>query len=807
MKIIIVGGVAGGASFAARMRRLDENAEIIMFEKGKYISFANCGLPYYIGKKIEDRDSLILQNIEVFEKKFNMKVYNNTEVTKIDKENKYIEYKTKNNFISKEYYDFLILSPGATPVKPNINGIEDAENVFTLRNIPDTDKIKEYIEKNDIKNATVIGGGFIGLEMTENLKNLGLNTTLIEMGPQVMSTLDFEMAQELHMELEDNGINLILNNGVSKFENKGKILELTDGKKINTDITILSIGVYPENMLAKECGLKIGERGGIVVDNNMRTSDSYIYAIGDAVEVNHFISDKKTQIPLAGPANYQGRMVADIIYGLEESYKGSLGTSIAKVFNLQVASTGLNEKSLSVKYNVIHLHPVNHAVYYPNSYPMHLKIIFNDEERILGAQCVAIEGADKVIDVISTAIYANLKVTELKNLQFAYAPPFNSAKTAINFIGYVSENVLTNKVKFIQYSEIESYQNKGYKFIDVSEKEEFNIGHIKNSLNIPLASIREHINELKNGKFVLYCRVSLRAYNAYRILKQHNIEAVVLDGGYKTYQMANYILKGSKEIFTSETKLINSSKDINKASSSIKINACGLQCPGPITKVFNAINTINEGDSLEVTVTDIGFTKDISSWCQTTGNTLYGIEENDGKYTATIIKGTSNINNKDNKIIETNDSATIIVFSGDLDKVMAAFIIATGAASMGKKVTMFFTFWGLSVIKKKANVNKDIMEKMFDTMLPDNASKLGLSKMNMAGIGSKIMKKIMKEKNVDDLPTLINNARELGVKFIACSMSMDVMGIKKEELIEDVEIGGVATYLGDAEKSGINLFI
>ena len=806
MKIVIVGGVAGGASFAARMRRLNEDAEIVLFEKGEYVSFANCGLPYYIGGEIAERDALLLQSVEQMQNKFNMKVHNNTEVTKINRAEKNIEFKNINGKSGKESYDYLILSPGASPIKPPISGINEASNIFTLRTVPDTDEIKSFIEKNNAKTATVVGGGFIGLEMMENLKNLGLETTLVEMSDQVMAPIDFEMAQELHEHIEDKGVRLILNDGVSEFKDSGKTIVLSSKEEIQSDITILAIGVKPENKLAVESGLEVGKRGGIVVDSKMKTSDEFIFAVGDAVEVEHFISKEKTQIALAGPANYQGRMVADILNGLNGEYDGSLGSSIAKVFDLQAASTGLNEKSLSGDYNIIHLHPVNHAAYYPGSFPMHLKVIFDNDEKILGAQCVALDGADKVIDTIATAIYAGLKVTELKNLQLAYAPPFNAAKTPANFAGYVAENILNNKVKFIQYSEVEEYKNKDYIFVDVSEKEEFNMGHVEGSINIPLGELRNHLDELKDKKVVLYCRVSLRAYIGYRILTQNNIEAIVLDGGYKTYQIANYKLKSKKAAETVKKEILD--LDINNINASVKINACGLQCPGPITRVYNSIQEIEDGEIIEVLVTDIGFTKDIAAWCETTKNTLIDIVEEDKVYKAYVMKGSNEIKtNSENRVFETHDSVTIVVFSGELDKAMAAFIIGTGAASMGKKVTMFFTFWGLSIIKKKADVDKMFMEKMFDTMLPEDINKLGLSKMNMGGLGSKMMKKVMKEKNVDDLPTLMNNAKELGIKFIACSMSMDVMGIKEEELVDGVEIGGVATYLGDAEKSGVNLFI
>ena len=629
MKIVIVGGVAGGASFAARMRRLNEDAEIILFEKGEYVSFANCGLPYYIGDTIEDRDMLLLQTVEQMSQRFNMKVNNNCEVTGIDRENKTVTYKDINNNKGTQEYDYLILSPGAHPVKPPIEGIKEADNIFTLRTIPDTDIIKNYIEKNNVKKSVVVGGGFIGLEMAENLHKLGIDTAIVEMSSQVMAPLDFEMAQELHMHIEDMGVKLVLNNGVKAFKNNGKIIELSDGTEIESDLTVLSIGVSPESSLAKNCGLETNSRGAIVVDDFMKTSDPSIFAIGDAVEVKHFLSGDRVMIPLAGPANYQGRMVADELSGLHREYMGSLGTSIAKVFDLEAACTGLNEKSLKGReYNVMHLHPKNIASYYPGSVMMNLKVIFDNDENILGAQCVATDGADKVIDVISTAISAGMKITKLKELQLAYAPPFNSAKAPANFAGYVAENMLNGFVKFIQYNEIQEYTDNGYILVDVSNSDEFNLGNIKNSLNIPLPELRKHLDELKGKKIALYCRVSLRGYVAYRILRQHNIECVVIDGGFKTYSVANYKVKG-----------LNLKKNENNTvKSDCSVNVFGQCCPKPINIVTETIEKMKSGEILEIISDEISFTKDIANWCNNTGNKFIDIKFENSIYKTYVEK-------------------------------------------------------------------------------------------------------------------------------------------------------------------------
>ena len=395
-KIIIVGGVAGGASTAARLRRLDENAEIIMFEKGEYISFANCGLPYYIGEIIKEREKLIVQTVDEMINKFNLDIRNLSEVVKIDKENNKITVKNlKNNEIYEESYDTLVLSPGASPIKPNIRGIEECENLYTLRNIPDTDKIKAYVDNKKPRKAIVIGGGFIGLEMAENLRERGLDITLVEAGNQVMAPLDIEMAAIVHDVLIDKDVKLILNDGVKEFKDKGKRVVLSSGKEIETDLIILSIGVRPETSIVKEAGIELNERGGIIVDKHMKTSVDNIYALGDAVEIIDFVNKKPAMIPLAWPANRQGRIVADNICGRNSSYKGSLGSSVAKIFDYTVATTGNNEKTLKklgIDYKAIHIHPGSHAGYYPGAFPISFKMLFNPKDgRILGAQGIGIE--------------------------------------------------------------------------------------------------------------------------------------------------------------------------------------------------------------------------------------------------------------------------------------------------------------------------------------------------------------------------------------------------------------------------------
>lgn len=541
-KIIIIGGVAGGASTAARLRRMDENAEIIMFEKGEYISFANCGLPYYIGGVITERDALLVQTVKGMSERFNMDIRNLSEVTNIFPLEKYITVKNlKTNEIYQETYDFLVLSPGANPITPPIPGFKDSKNLFTLRTIPDTDVIKNFVDHEHPKTAVVIGGGFIGIEMLENLKHRNIDVTLIEMADQVMGSIDYEMASILHNHLKEKGVKLILEDGVKSFENQGRNILLQSGKEIETDLIIFSIGVRPENYLAKSAGLEIGETGGIKVNEYLKTSDPNIYAIGDAIEVVDFINGNQTIIPLAGPANKQGRIVANNICGENEKYKGTMGTSVAKVFDMTVASTGNNEKTLKklgLEYQAIHIHPGSHAGYYPGASPISMKMLFNTTTgKILGAQAIGYEGVEKRIDVIATAIMSGLKATDLKNLELTYAPPFSSAKDPVNMLGFVANNIIEELIDTLQWHEVDEILKQGGLLIDIREGIERELGLIEGSIHIPLGELRERLSEIPRDTIInLYCQVGIRGYIAARILTQKGFKVKNLDGGLKTYQ-------------------------------------------------------------------------------------------------------------------------------------------------------------------------------------------------------------------------------------------------------------------------------
>ena len=806
MNYLIIGGVAGGATVAARLRRMDEKANIILFERGKYVSYANCGLPYYIGDTINNREKLFVQTAKGFTDRFRIDIRTEQEVTAIRPDKKEVEIKNLSTGETyTETYDKLVLSPGAEPLRPGIEGI-GSKKIFTLRNVPDTDTIKNYVNTENPKRAIVVGGGFIGLEMAENLYDLGIQVDVVEMANQVMAPLDFSMAAIVHRQLTDKGVGLHLEDGVSRFEEKdgGVTVHLRSGKQIATDMVLLSIGVRPETKLAKDAGLAIGERGGIAVNDYMQTSDADIYALGDAVEVRHLVTGQPALIPLAGPANKQGRIVADnIVFGNKEKYPGSIGTSIAKVFDLTVAAAGANAKLLqqnNIPYISSYTHGASHAGYYPGAVPLSIKILFAPENgKLLGAQIVGFNGVDKRIEMLAQVIQRGGTVHDLAELEHAYAPPYSSAKDPVNMAGFVAENILNKKSRIIQWRELAELPADTIR-IDVRTHDEYKLGTIPGFINIPVDELREHLDELPKEKpIVVTCAVGLRGYLAYRILVQNGFKHVRnLSGGYKTWSVATAPIK---EIVSHKPEIPDSQINL------LKVDACGLMCPGPVMQLKKNYEALKIGEQLQITATDQAFGKDVTSWCKMTGAELVALENKNGVVAATIRKQEKTAsceisrNNADNK--------TLIVFSDDLDKALASFVIANGAASTGKKVTMFFTFWGLNVIKKqhKPTVTKDIFGKMFGWMLPTHSGKLKLSKMNMGGAGSWMMRLIMKRKRIDSLESLIQQAIDNGVEMIACTMSMDVMGVQKEELMDNVTLGGVASYLERAEEANVNLFI
>lgn len=826
MKIIIIGGVAGGATTAARIRRVDETAEIILLEKGKYISYANCGLPYYIGGVIEEREKLFVQTPEAFSTRFRVDVRTENEVIFIDRKKKTVTVRQSSEDTYEESYDKLLISTGASPVRPPLPGI-DLPGIFTLRNVTDTDRIKEYINSHSPRKAVVVGAGFIGLEMAENLHAQGAKVSIVEMGNQVMAPIDFSMASLVHQHLMDKGVNLYLEQAVASFEREGKGLKVTfkNGQSISADIVILSIGVRPETSLARAAELTIGPAGGIAVNDYLQTSDEAIYAIGDAIEYRHPITGKPWLNYLAGPANRQGRIVADNILGAKIPYEGSIGTSIAKVFDMTVASTGLPGKRLrleGIDYMSSTIHPASHAGYYPDAMPMSIKITFDKQTgRLYGGQIVGYDGVDKRIDELALVIKHQGTVYDLMKVEQAYAPPFSSAKDPVAIAGYVAEDMITGKTNPVYWRELRDIEMENKFLLDVRTQDEFALGSLPGAVNIPLDELRDRMSELPKDRMIYtFCAVGLRGYLAYRILTQHGFDKVRnLSGGLKTYRAATapIVIHQENEDQTDESpspqeKTLSSEPSAAPeipvaAAKTIRVDACGLQCPGPILKMKKTMDGLASGERVEITATDPGFPRDAAAWCNSTGNQLISKEASGGKSVVIIEKGEPKACN----IVTSCEGKgkTFIMFSDDLDKALATFVLANGAATTGQKVTIFFTFWGLNVIKKlhKPETEKDIFGKMFGMMLPSSSKKLKLSKMSMGGIGGKMMRYIMNKKGIDSLESLRQQALENGVEFIACQMSMDVMGVKQEELLDEVTIGGVATYMERADNANVNLFI
>ena len=668
-----------------------------------------------------------------------------------------------------------------------------------------------------------------------------------------MAPIDFEMAQMLHENMRMNHVNLVLGDGVKSFEQKdgATLIRMQSGNTVEAELVILSIGVRPNSELAKAVGLTLNEKGGVIVDDHMKTSDPSIYAVGDVIEVEDLVSKNRTMVPLAGPANKQARICADniakehgVFGGEPEKYNGTQGTSVAQVFDLTAASTGANEKTLikwgkeaGKDYFVALINQKSHAGYYPGATPLTLKMLFGPDGKIFGAQIVGQDGVDKRIDTIATTMRLGGTIRDLAELELAYAPPYSSAKDPVNMLGFVAGNILDGLVTFSAWNELETLEaagRKDYMILDIGENMERMAFFIPDSYHIPLGELRDRLGELDKDKLIIvYCAIGVRSYNAARILTNSGFKNIkVLPGGTSFYKSTYHeTLAGAAPVFTDSAAEVGvaatagsgasqnvSREDIDMSRIVAKqtLDCSGLQCPGPIMKVFESMNTMADGDILQVSATDMGFARDIEAWCRRTGNTLLKSERVGKENIVYIQKGTGKASNQQavpvqgaNCVTELPQGKNIIVFSGDLDKLLASFIIANGAAAMGRPVSMFFTFWGLNALRKpeKQKVKKPLIDAMFGFMMPRGSTKLTLSNMNMGGMGTMMMKKVMHDKNVESLENLMAQAIKNGVKLVACTMSMDIMGITKEELIDGIEYAGVATMLGDAEESNMSLFI
>lgn len=810
MKHIIIGGVAGGATAAARIRRADENAEIVLVEKGKYISYANCGLPYYIGGVIKSRDKLFVQTPEAFSRRFNVDVRTRHEALSIDTERHEVSIRRADGTTYTETYDRLLLSPGAEPVRPPLEGI-DTEGIFTLRNVDDTDRIHSYLGTHRVRHAVVVGGGFIGLEMAENLHHAGAGVSIVEMADQVMAPVDFSIASHVHRHLMDKGVGLWLGRGVEKFTSDNGSIKvwLNTGETLSADLVLLSIGVRPSVRLAREAGIELGARG-IKVNRWLQTSSPDVYAVGDAIEYEHPIAGGPWLNYLAGPANRQARIAADnMVYGNREEYEGSIGTSVAKVFDITVGATGLAAKHLKrmgVPYQTSVTTSSSHAGYYPGAFNLTLKLTFApDTGRIYGAQCVGVDGVDKRIDEIAMLIKRGGTVRDLVRTEQAYAPPFSSAKDPVAIAGYVACNTLDGVMPVVTWRELAAADRSEVCLVDVRTPEEYSLGTIDGAVNIPLDDLRGRLGEIdRESDVIVFCAVGLRGYLAQRILLGRGYRRVRnLAGGYKTYSLA------TQKVEPVEGQPCGQAEDSGAESGDmLRLDACGLQCPGPIMQVKNAVDGMKAGQRIEVRATDPGFARDAESWCRSTGNKFVS-KTSEGGYHTVVIEKREACASAVTPAAGGSRDKTFIMFSDSLDRAIATFVLANGAAATGGKVTIFFTFWGLNVIKKrrKPHVEKDIFGRMFAWMLPSDSTCLHLSKMSMLGLGDRLMRHIMRRKNISQLEELMREAVYNGVELIACQMTMDMMGISRDELIDGVTVGGVATYMERAGNSGVNLFI
>ncbi|MEK7392214.1 MAG: FAD-dependent oxidoreductase [Fibrobacterota bacterium] len=837
-KYLIIGGVAGGASTAARLRRLDEKSEIVMVERGDHVSYANCGLPYFAGDVIHDREKLFLMTPKKFRDTLNVDVRVGTEAVAIDAQAKTVTLLDKaTGATTVETCDALVLSPGAEPVRPPIPGI-DHGRILTLRSVPDIDRIKQVLDEKRPQRAVVVGAGFIGLEMAENLWERGIATTVVEALDQVMNVVDFEMAAAVHHHLKDKGIGLYLSDGVKEFVHQGDgvVVKLASGAALEADIVILSIGVKPDTKLARASGIVVDERGYIVVDEYMRTNVPWIWSLGDAVVTKSPFTGKPQPVPLAGPANKQARIVAEnIVRGQSRKWNGAIATAVAKVFDLTVATTGLSEKSCKregIAYQAVVVHPGSHAGYYPGAHPYALKLLWAPVTgKILGAQAVGRDGVDKRIDVIAAFLGMGGTVHDLTEFEHAYAPPYSSAKDGVNYAGFVAVNALEGLTNLVRWDEVSAKVASGALLLDVRTPQEFELGHIPGAVNISNTVLRTHLADVpRDREIVLYCGVGIRGYMAERILRESGYTNVGnVTGAWKTWKAATDPQQNRDVFQPANKRLHQAAQEAGYAEGSgapenlvevvapmteIVVNACGLQCPGPIVKLKEAVDQAPANARISVRASDPGFARDAQAWCNITGNHLVSVKESGGDFTAIIEKRGKvaqevAVPSSFPAMTVSGNEVTLIVFSNDLDRALASFVIANGALATGKKVTMFFTFWGLSVIKKreKVSVRKDFMGRMFGMMLPRNANRLGLSRMNFGGIGALLMKRRMESFQVDRLESMMESAMKAGVRMTACQMSMELMGIDREELMEGVDQGGVASYLESAGTAGINLFV
>ncbi|HRR34892.1 MAG TPA: FAD-dependent oxidoreductase [Kiritimatiellia bacterium] len=804
MKVVIIGGVAAGASAAARLRRLDEKAEIILLEKGASISYANCGLPYHVGGVIRDRSRLLVMPPAKFAAWFNVDVRTNCEATAIDRQSKEVEVTTAGG-VARLKYDKLLIATGATP-DGDVYTDATHPHVAHLWTLADMDRVMGKL--GTAKHVMVVGAGFIGLEVAENLRHRGIAVTMIQRGAHVLPTLDAEMAQPLAAELRGMGVEIRFGRRVAEFSERADSVEaiLDNGERLAADFAIVSTGVRPGSELAKAAGLEHGPRGHIVVDEHLRTSDPDIFAAGDVIEVVDPVFGGSTAIALAGPANKQGRIAADNMAGGASVYRGTFGASVVKVGELTAAAVGWTEARLKAAkrdYRKIYIHPSSGAGYYPGAVRLNMKLLFGNDGTIYGAQIVGAKGVDKRIDTLAMAMRTGLKAPQLGELELAYAPPYSSAKDPVNFLGFVAENVLTGKSDAVAPDTLPA----DAQILDVREPAEHETGAIPGAVNLRLADLRARLGELDRSKtYVTCCAVGLRGYLAERILKQNGFKAHNLSGGWATWKLFHPDPQPARDGTPSQN-----TQPVQPSQAST-LDLRQLPCPGPVVTLRQAFQDAADGTTFKV-LADATFEDDLKRWCAANACQALGLSKRGGELEATLVKRAA-VPTPAQAVSATDapftHSVAIVLFSNDLDKALAAMILANGLAASGAKVGIFFTFWGLAVLRKNPApaVRKNLIARLFGWMLPSGAEKLALSKMHMLGVGTGMMKNIMRRQNIMSLPDLIKSAKAAGVRFIACDMAMGVMGLTRDELIDEVdEVAGVAAFADLARKSNNTLFI
>lgn len=829
-RLVIIGGVAAGASAAARARRLSEAAQITVIERGPDVSFANCGLPYYIGGEIADRSRLAVQTPESLAKLLGIEVLARTAVVSIDRIRKVVVVRevaavgvAGGGGTERELpYDKLVIATGAAPLRPPLPGIDDAR-VLTLRNLQDMDRIKAAA--NTATRVLVVGAGFIGLEMAEQLRRIGKTVTLAEAADQVLPPLDPEIAAPMAEVLRAEGVELVLGDGLAAFEPEGATLaaRLKSGRKIATDLVVLAIGVKPESGLASAAGLELGARGAIKVNGHLLTSDPDIYAAGDAVESVDRTTGTPMNLPLGGPANRQGRALADHLFlgAKARPYPGHLGTAIVRVFDLAAGLTGWTEKRLvqaGRNFRATVVTDFQHASYFPGAVPLTLKVLWSpDDGRVLGAQAVGADGVDKRLDVIATALAGGLTIDDLADLELAYAPPFGSARDVVNTAGFAARNERDGLARPV--SDLPADRA----VLDVRPAAVAELSPLPGTVNIPFPELRARLGELDRTKpWVTVCALGKTSYFASRVMAQAGYEVVSLAGGVRVRPVAVPGVLATAPTAPAPAAPAASVALVPVSNEPAVLDCTGLACPGPLLQVKARCETLAPGQELAVTASDPGFARDVEAFARSTGFELLGVERAKGLVKARLRRPAGGVGGG----LGQNDSgsavpsasgeslrrkgATVVVFSGEMDKVMASLVIANGAAALGSKVTLFFTFWGITALRREHPVTvegKTLLDRMFGRMLPRGLGALPLSKMNFGGAGRRLMKHQMASKHLPNLPGLLGMARLAGVRLVVCTMSMEAMGIRAEELIDGVEFGGVADYLASAETSGTNLFV